>query len=105
MKWLDRLREKKSLLPPSPLTKLTKAGSVSEDENFVSFVSASLGESEVFAQPQAEVVKVPYQRVFYDWDFADGTYTPEQLRQAKMVVKPWGPVQSYRLNGRRGYFR
>lgn len=47
-----------------------------------------------------ELIHVSYQRIFYDWAIADGTYTPEQLRKAKMVVKPWGPVQSYTLTGR-----
>ena len=46
-----------------------------------------------------ELIHVTYQRIYYDWDLADGTYTPEQLRKAKMGVKPWGPVQSYTLTG------
>jgi hypothetical protein len=97
MKWLERVREKNSLPTPLPLTKLTKVSAALTELPFVSFVSASPGGSEVFADPQAEVIKVPYQRIFSDWDLADGTYTPEQLRKAKMVVKPWGPVQSYTL--------
>jgi hypothetical protein len=44
-----------------------------------------------------EVIDVSYQRISYDWDLADGAYTPEQLRKAKMSVKPWGAVQSFRL--------
>jgi hypothetical protein len=47
-----------------------------------------------------EVIHVNYQRIFYDWDLADGIYTPEQLRKAKMGVKPRGPVQSYTLTSR-----
>jgi hypothetical protein len=48
-----------------------------------------------------EVIHVSYQRIFYDWELPDGTYTPEQLRKANLVVKPWGPVQSYTLTGTR----
>jgi len=97
MKWLERVREKNSHPIPLPLTKLTKGSSVSGAETFVSFVSASPGGSEVFVDPQVEVVKVPFQSIFYDWDLADGTYTPEQLRKAKLRVKPWEPVQQYTL--------
>jgi hypothetical protein len=43
-----------------------------------------------------EVINVSYQRIFYDWDLVDGAYTPEQLRKAKMVVKPWGPCSHTR---------
>ena len=46
-----------------------------------------------------EIIRVSYQRIFYDWDLADGSYSPEQLRKAKLVVKPWGPVQTYTLDG------
>ena len=49
--------------------------------------------------PLREPVQVAYQRIFFDWDLADGPYTPEQLRKAKVAVKPWGAVQSYRLAG------
>jgi hypothetical protein len=48
-----------------------------------------------------EVIHVSYQRIFYDWELPDGTYTPEQLRKANLGVKPWGPVQSYTLTGTR----
>jgi hypothetical protein len=44
----------------------------------------------------AEVVTVTYQRIFYDWAIADGTYTSQQLRKAKVVVKPWGKEQIVR---------
>jgi hypothetical protein len=44
-----------------------------------------------------EVTHVSYQCIFFDWDLVDGTYTPEQLRKAKVLVKPWGPVQTYAL--------
>jgi len=42
-------------------------------------------------------VEILYQRIWFDYALRDGTYTPEELRQAKKVVKPWGPVRSYRL--------
>jgi hypothetical protein len=44
-----------------------------------------------------ELIRVSYQRIFYDWDLADGTYTPEQLRKARVVVRPWGPLRQYTL--------
>jgi hypothetical protein len=42
---------------------------------------------------QPETLRIPYQRIWYDFAVADGTYTPEQLRAAVLVVKPWGSVQ------------
>jgi hypothetical protein len=50
-------------------------------------------------QPPAKVISIPYQRISFDWSVADGNYTPEQLRKAKLLVKPWGPVQTYAMNG------
>jgi hypothetical protein len=47
--------------------------------------------------PSTEVVSVAYQRIFFDWAIADGTYSPRQLRKSKVVVKRWGPVQTYSL--------
>jgi hypothetical protein len=44
-----------------------------------------------------EVVCVAYQKISYDWAIADGTYTPQQLRKAKVAVKAWGPVQTCSL--------
>jgi len=49
------------------------------------------------AHPSAEVVTVAYQKIFYDWAIADGTYAPQQLRKAKVAVKAWGPVLTYPL--------
>jgi hypothetical protein len=40
---------------------------------------------------------VPYQRIWYDFGVADGAYTPGELRRAKKVVRPWGPVTYYTL--------
>ena len=45
----------------------------------------------------SEVFTVEYQRCWVDYDLPDGTYTPEALRQAKMLVKQ-GPVLRYRLH-------
>jgi hypothetical protein len=47
-------------------------------------------------QEPREVVTVMYQKIFYDWAIADGTYTPEELRRAPKVVKP-GPELWYRM--------
>jgi hypothetical protein len=61
------------------------------------FKSVPEASSAPLAEHRPEIIHVPYQRIFFDWDLADGTYTPEQLRKAKMVVKPWGAVQTYAL--------
>jgi len=45
--------------------------------------------------PSTEVVRVAYQRTFFDWAIADGAYSPRQLRKSKVGVKPWGPAQTY----------
>jgi hypothetical protein len=45
-------------------------------------------------------VRIPYQRVWYDFDVPDGAYTPEMLREARKVVKPWGPIRDDPLEGR-----
>jgi hypothetical protein len=42
---------------------------------------------------QVGSLRVSYQRIWYDFDVADGTYTPGELRRAKKVVRPWGPVR------------
>ena len=44
-----------------------------------------------------EEIRVSYQRIYFDWNLADGTYTPEQLRKTKLVVKPWGEMRTYPL--------
>jgi len=44
-----------------------------------------------------ETIQVPYQRLWINYDVADGTYTPAQLRRARKRVRPWGGVLSYRL--------
>jgi hypothetical protein len=115
MTWLDRVRRKnftpygsgsdknaksaegdqKNLIP-LPHGSDTSAKS-HESTTSVTFVTASGEGCEVFAEPlprAPEVVRVTYQRIFFDWAIADGTYTPQQLRKAKVVVKAWGPVQT-----------
>ena len=44
-----------------------------------------------------ELIIVAYQRFSLDYDLPDGTYTPQELRQAKLLVKR-GPVLRYRLH-------
>jgi hypothetical protein len=39
---------------------------------------------------------VPYQRIWFDFDVPDGSYTPEELQRANKVVKR-GALQSYTL--------
>lgn len=36
------------------------------------------------------MVIVKYQRISFDWDVADGTYTPAQLRKARRRMIRWG---------------
>jgi hypothetical protein len=45
--------------------------------------------------PTVTTVQVEFKKIFFDWDVANGSYTPEQLRKAKRLVKPWGPVKTY----------
>jgi len=40
---------------------------------------------------------VPYQPIWYDFNVADGAYTPQELHRAGKVVKPGGRVQHYTL--------
>jgi TubC N-terminal docking domain len=42
-------------------------------------------------------VRVAHQKIWFDWDIPDGTYSPEQLRKAPIIVKPWRPLQQYML--------
>jgi hypothetical protein len=112
MGWLERLREKNRNVPPLALTKLTKAGYVRAEETFVSFVSGPPEGNEDFQQPPAtrstsmdpmppEIIRVPYQAIWYDYDLRDGVYSSEQLRQARKILKR-GPVRHYLLRWQRG---
>jgi hypothetical protein len=42
-------------------------------------------------------LRVCYQRLWYDFNIADGAYTPQELHRAGKVVRPWGPLQYYTL--------
>jgi hypothetical protein len=43
-----------------------------------------------------EIIMVTYQRIWFDYDLRDGSYTPAELQQAKLLVKS-GAVLRYRL--------
>jgi hypothetical protein len=43
-----------------------------------------------------EIIIVTYQRIWFDYDLRDGSYTPAELQEAKLLVKP-GAVLRYRL--------
>jgi hypothetical protein len=43
-----------------------------------------------------EVIIVAYQQFSVDYDLPDGTYTPDELRRSKLLIKP-GMVMRYRL--------
>jgi hypothetical protein len=43
-----------------------------------------------------EVIIVAYQQLSVDYDLPDGTYTPDELRRSKLLMKP-GMVMRYRL--------
>ena len=122
MSWLDRVRQKnfapyhddsdKSDKTPEGDFKNSvacnfssaKSAKSQHAESSVTFGTAGLVEREVFTEPctpsVVEVFIVAYQRFSIDYDLPDGTYTPLQLRQAKLLVKP-GPVlrQTLRWSG------
>jgi hypothetical protein len=78
------MRDWLSRLPP---TEPAVAGDVLPREGGVKSVPAT---------ELSEVLIVAYQRFWLDYDLPDGTYTPEELRRARLLVKP-GPVLRYRL--------
>jgi hypothetical protein len=43
-----------------------------------------------------EIIMVTYQRIWFDYNLRDGSYTPAELQEAKLLVKP-GAVLRYRL--------
>jgi hypothetical protein len=114
MTWLERVRQK-NFVPHTRSTDKTDESLESDDhkkllpyesgtdktdkspgeETFVSFGSAG-GEGYAFFIEPVQVIVVAYQRFSLDYDLPDGTYTPKQLRQAKLLVKP-GMVLRYRL--------
>jgi hypothetical protein len=107
MKWLERVRQKNFApyndggaisaksqegdlknLQPQGLGNDTRAKSYHE------------GSSVTFGTPEGvgrEVFMVTYQRSWLDCDLRDGTYTPTELQQARLLVKH-GPVLRYRLH-------
>jgi hypothetical protein len=42
--------------------------------------------------------KVKYHRISFDWDISDGTYTPTQLRKARLRALRWGRERTYTLD-------
>ena len=94
MAWLERVRQKKYTHDTPGSDKSAKSGEVATSVTF----GTGLGIGpEVFSEPPyttPEVIAVAYQKISYDWAIADGTYTPQQLRKAKVVVKPWGDEQT-----------
>jgi hypothetical protein len=70
--WLSRLAGSQSQTSENPQTENDKDG------------------------PSPEVMMVTYHRIWFDYDLRDGAYTPTELQQAKLLVKP-GAVLRYRL--------
>jgi hypothetical protein len=118
MTWLERVRQKNFTPDTLASDKSAKSaegdqknlehntsGSAKSDESLygspsVTFGTAATKDGEVFVdarqwQPSATVL-VTYQRIWFDYDLRDGTYTPAELQQAKLLVKR-GPVLRYRL--------
>jgi hypothetical protein len=81
-------------------TPLSHGGATSAESPTSVTFATSLGEwPDVFSEPPCptpEVITVAYQKIPFDWAIADGTYTPQRLRNAKLVVKP-GPELRYPL--------
>jgi hypothetical protein len=92
--WIERLRHKKS--PYGRNSRDTSA----ESRTIVTSGTPSPTVFEVLSTSgtalPSEVIIVAYQRFSFDYDLPDGSYTPHDLRQAKLLVKP-GPVLRYRL--------
>ena len=114
--WLERLRRKNRHTVETVVTKVPEVEGLDVSKKFVdgreggdksaessTFVTSGTPNStvpEVFstavhASP-AEVMIVAYQRFSLDYDLPDGTYMPEELSRAKLLVKP-GSVLRYRL--------
>jgi hypothetical protein len=43
-----------------------------------------------------DLLEIIYQRIWFDYDLRDGTYTPDELQHARLLVKQ-GAVLRYRL--------
>jgi hypothetical protein len=118
MTWLERVRHKNFApytLGSDKSAKRTEgeqknlehyeAGGAKSDKSLngpasVTFDTSGTKDSEVFVEaPQQrapEAIIVAYQRIWFDYDLRDGTYTPAELQEAKLLVKR-GPVLRYRL--------
>jgi hypothetical protein len=100
MTWLARLRDQTRASAASPESSGREArrpaGSdeTPEDRQGQAPSVAPVGPVRTTEQG---TLRIPYQRVWYDFDVRDGEYPPEQLQRARMVVKPWGPVRFYAL--------
>jgi hypothetical protein len=114
--WLERLRQKNRYTVETAVTKMPQEEETTASKKFVdgreavdksaesaTFVTSGTPDStgsEVFPTPapsaSSEVIIVVYQRFSLDYDLPDGTYTPEEMRRAKLLVKP-GPLLRYRL--------
>jgi hypothetical protein len=107
--WIERLRHKKS--PDGRHGSDTSAESCEPtiSKNFIAGRRAGDTSADGTSPPTvlevfstsgtalpSEVIIVAYQRFSFDYDLPDGSYTPQDLRQAKLLVKP-GPVWRYRL--------
>jgi hypothetical protein len=105
MTWLDRLRQKNQKPSGPELTKLTKpqnGGVLSVRPEVLSVLSVRTPMHEKFFSDGGdssvvEVLMVAYQRLSVDYDLPDGTYTPEQLQQARLRIIR-GPILHYRLH-------
>ena len=108
--WIERLRHKKS--PYGRHSSDTSAESCEPTLSKHVIAGRRAGDTRVDGPPSppifegfstswtavpSEVIIVAYQRFSFDYDLPDGSYTPQDLRQAKLLVKP-GPVLRYRLN-------
>jgi hypothetical protein len=58
--------------------------------------SAKSPSTDTSSRAEHESIIVAYQCFWFDYDLRDGTYTPAELQQAKLLVKR-GPVLRYRL--------
>jgi hypothetical protein len=102
--WIERLHQKKSPYGRNHSDKSATSEEGDSPEKFIdgrnhsdkSAESITSVTSVTMVSTISEVFTVEYQRFWVDYDLRDGAYTPKELRQAKMLVKP-GPVLRYRL--------
>jgi hypothetical protein len=107
--WLERLRQK-NVEDRDPGS--AKSAKIEDEQTSVTCGTESATDLLDFCDPKivqgrrecsaksaksGEVLTVPYQRIWFDYDIPDRTYTPEQLRKARKWVYPWGKVACYLL--------